>query len=250
MQPRRVYRRFDYRDARYRIASSHAALIIDEIKRLRALLEIYLETDPSFAGALEPVGVKPHAPEIARRMAAAGEAAGVGPMAAVAGAFAEAAARAALAAGAREAIVENGGDIFIASPGETIVGIYARGNPLSRRLAFRVPGAATPLAVCSSSGVMGHSLSRGACDLAVVVAGDAALADAAATRAANLVKVKADVDKALKAVEKIKGVAGAFIVMEDAVGMTGALPEIVKHADTELLEKIPVDPGWRGLMTY
>ncbi|MBN2352807.1 MAG: UPF0280 family protein [Spirochaetales bacterium] len=250
MQPRRAYRRFDYRGARYRISSSHHTLITDELKRLRTLLEIYRETDPAFAHSLEPVRVKPYAPEIARLMAAAGEAAGVGPMAAVAGAFAEAAARAALAAGAREAVVENGGDIFIASPEEVVVGIYARGNPLSRRLAFRVAGADTPLAVCSSSGVMGHSLSRGTCDLAVVVARDAALADAAATRAANLVKTKADVDKALKVVEEIKGVSGAFILMEDAVGMTGMLPEIVKHEDPRLLEKIPADESWDGLISY
>jgi ApbE superfamily uncharacterized protein (UPF0280 family) len=250
MNPPRAYRLFSYKGANYRIASSHFALICDELKRLRALLEVYLESDPAFARSLAPVAVKPHAPAVARLMAAAGEAAGVGPMAAVAGAFAEQAARQALAAGAAEAIVENGGDIFLSSPEEVVVGIYARGSPLSERLAFRVKPADMPLALCSSSGTMGHSLSLGHCDLALVAAQNAALADAAATFACNAVKEKSDVDKALKAVEKIKGVAGAFILMEDAVGMTGALPEIVKHADPSLLKKITADKRWRGLISF
>jgi ApbE superfamily uncharacterized protein (UPF0280 family) len=249
MHPPRRYRLFTYKGARYRIASSHDGLIVEELKRLRAQLELYIETDPAFARALEPVAVKPHAPEAARVMAAAARAAGVGPMAAVAGAFAELAARAALAAGAREAIVENGGDIFLMSPEEVVVGVYARGNPLSRRLAFRVRPAAMPLALCSSSGTMGHSLSLGKCDLALVAAHGAALADAAATRAGNLVQSKADVDRALRAVEKIKGVAGAFILMEDVVGLTGELPEIIKHTDEGLLDKIPADKCWEGLIS-
>jgi ApbE superfamily uncharacterized protein (UPF0280 family) len=246
----RTYRLFTLKGAHYRIASSHTDLIIEEIKRLRALLEVYIETDPEFARSLAPVAPKPHAPEVARRMAAAGRAAGVGPMAAVAGAFAELAARAALDAGAHEAIVENGGDIYLMSTEPAVVGIYAHGHPLSQRLAFRVEPAAMPLALCSSSGTMGHSLSLGTCDLALVVSRDAALADAAATGAGNLVHDKADVDKALRAMEKIEGVSGAFILKDDAVGMTGALPEIIKHTDDTLIEKIPADRYWQRLISW
>ena len=54
-----------------------------------------------------------------------------------------------------------------------------------------------PLSVCSCSGRLGHSLSFGDCDLATVVAADAALADACTTLAANLVKSEADLDGAL-----------------------------------------------------
>jgi hypothetical protein len=75
---------------------------------------------------------------------------------------------------------------------------------------------------------MGHSTSLGQCDLATVVATDAALADAAATQAANLVKSVDDVDAALERIAGIEGVAGAVIVKDDRVGLAGRLPRLVK----------------------
>ena len=57
-------------------------------------------------------------------MALAGQAAGVGPMAAVAGAVCEAVA-AGVGDGVRELILENGGDLYVASARERIIGIFA-----------------------------------------------------------------------------------------------------------------------------
>ena len=75
---------------------------------------------------------------------------------------------------------------------------------------------------------MGHSTSLGRCDLATVVARDAALADAAATQAANLVTTADDVDRAIERIAAIEGVEGVLIVKDDRVGLAGHLPPLVK----------------------
>jgi ApbE superfamily uncharacterized protein (UPF0280 family) len=75
---------------------------------------------------------------------------------------------------------------------------------------------------------MGHSTSLGACDLATVVAKDAALADAAATQAANLVNSEEDVNSALESIAAIEGVDGVVIVKAERVGLAGKLPPLVK----------------------
>ena len=65
------------------------ALCENEIRRLRAGLEAYIDVHPEFRSALAPLDLLPGAPPIAVSMGKAGWQAGVGPMAAVR-AFAEA----------------------------------------------------------------------------------------------------------------------------------------------------------------
>jgi ApbE superfamily uncharacterized protein (UPF0280 family) len=149
-------------------------------------------------------------------------------MAAVAGAMAQWAAEAGLKAGAKEVIVDNGGDIYLRAAEPVIIGLNSGGAELAGRLAFSLKSDDTPIAICSSSGRMGHSTSLGQCDLATVVSKDAALADAAATRAANLVKTAEDVDAALKQIVAIEGVEGLLIVKDARVGLAGQLPPLVK----------------------
>lgn len=161
-------------------------------------------------------------------MAHAAQLVGVGPMAAVAGAMAQLAAEAALAAGASEVIVDNGGDIYLQITEPAVIGLGTGTRQLADRLAFSLRAKDTPLAICSSSGRMGHSTRLGKCDLATVVAADAALADAAATQAANLVKTVEDVDSALERIAAIDGIDGVLIVKDDRVGLAGKLPSLVK----------------------
>jgi hypothetical protein len=164
-------------------------------------------------------------------------------MAAVAGAIAQAAALAAIQAGAAEAIVENGGDLYLHSNAEVLVGLFAGTPRFSASLAFRVAPGKLPLAICSSSGTMGHSLSFGKCDLATVVSRSAALADAAATRAGNLVTRASDIPRALEAVLSIPGVDGLLLIKDDKLGMAGNLPELIKNADCEVFAKITREKG-------
>jgi uncharacterized protein len=237
---------FVYKDARFRITRHGFDAATRAIRDQRKALEAYLVLNPVFRDSLVPVSVTPDAPALALAMHRASLATGVGPMAAVAGAFAELAGRAALAAGARESIVENGGDIFMVLDAPLVMGLYAGSSPLSGRLAFRIEPGQTPIGVCSSSGTMGHSLSLGNCDLATVFSVDAALADAAATLAANLVSTEADIQSALDRVGSIPGILGVLIIKGDKLGMTGELPPLIKHEDTRLVDKITKDPrsGW------
>ena len=212
-----------------------------ELRRQRDLLDAYVRRHPAYLVAMTPLDPPGDAPPIAVAMAEAAWRVGVGPMAAVAGAIAEAAGRTAIRAGATEAIVENGGDIWLASDQEVLVGLYAGAHPLSGKLALRLLPKRMPVAVCSSSSRMGHSLSLGDCDLATVVARDGALADAAATLACNLVLEPQDVERALDIVSAIPGIDGLLIVSGQRVGVAGDLPELVRHTDPGLETKVSRD---------
>jgi uncharacterized protein len=225
---KRTYRTFTHKDAAYRICCDAFDAVTAEIVRQRRILEHYIERHRDFGRSFEPIESNDNAPPIAQRMARAGRLAGVGPMAAVAGAMAQCAGEAGLKAGAREVIVDNGGDIYLRVAEPVIIGLDSGGADLADRLAFSLKADDTPISICSSSGRMGHSTSLGQCDLATVVSKDAALADAAATRAANLIKTAEDVDAALEQITAIEGVDGVLIVKDARVGLAGHLPSLMK----------------------
>ena len=225
---KRSYRAFTHKEAVFRICCARFDAVTAQIIRQRRILEGYIERDPAFGRSFEPVELLADAPEVARRMDQAARLVGVGPMAAVAGIMAQFAASAGIEAGAGEAIVENGGDVYLQTAGPVIIGLHPGTAELAGQLAFSLEADDTPLAICSSSGKMGHSTSLGHCDLATVVAKDAALADAAATEAANLVRSIEDVDSALEQIAAVEGVDGLLIVKDDHVGLAGRLPKLVK----------------------
>lgn len=225
---KRTYRTFIHKGASYRICCEKYDVVVAEIVRQRRLLEDYINRHIDFGRSFEPIELYDDAPAIAQRMACAAQLTRVGPMAAVAGAMAQRAAETSLEAGAKEVIVDNGGDIYLCATEPVIIGLDSGGAELADRLAFSLRPDDTPIAICSSSGRMGHSTSLGQCDLATVVSKDAALADAAATRAANLVKTVEDVDGVLEQIVGIEGVDGVIIVKDARVGLAGQLPSLVK----------------------
>ncbi len=98
--------------ARYPMEAAARELVLEG----RSIIEKYIQRFPYFARTLSPWGIDGPAPRIVRKMAEAGENAGVGPMAAVAGVVAEYVGRGLLTKSV-DVIVENGGDVFIhASP--------------------------------------------------------------------------------------------------------------------------------------
>jgi ApbE superfamily uncharacterized protein (UPF0280 family) len=99
-----------------------------------------------------------------------------------------------------------------------------------------------PIAVCSSSSRMGHSLSFGDCDLATVLAEDGALADAAVTLACNSVRCRDDIAGTLERVLAIAGIRALLIVKDDKIGIAGDLPELVRHKDRSALAKTTRHP--------
>lgn len=228
MSQKRTYRTFTYREAVFRICCEKFDAVTAEVVRQRRILEDYIGRHPDFRKSLEPLDLLAGAPEVAQSMARAARLVGVGPMAAVAGAMAQCAGQAALDVGAREVIVDNGGDIYICAVEPVIIGLKTGTADLADRLAFSLRADDTPISICSSSGQMGHSMSIGECDLATVVAKDTAMADAAATQAANLVRTVDDIDPALENISAIEGVEGVMIIKGARVGLAGKLPPLVK----------------------
>jgi uncharacterized protein len=194
----------------------------DAILRHRGHVEAHIRRHPDFATALTPWPEGAFLPEIVRKMVAAGRRAGVGPMAAVAGAVAEAVGRD-LMTRTPEVIVENGGDIFIRVHRPATVGIFAGESPLSERVGLRLAPGTAPRGVCTSSGRIGHSLSFGAADAVCVVSDDCALADAAATAIGNRVDGEHRIDDALSFGQTIDGVSGIVVIVNDRIGVWGDL---------------------------
>jgi len=188
--------------------------------KYRKQLESYIERNPAFQTSLEPLSISEDAPAIAKDMAMAGQKAGVGPMAAVAGAIAEYVGRELLEF-SPEIIVENGGDIFLKVLKKRVVGIYAGQSQLTGKIGLEISPGDTPLGVCTSSGTVGHSLSFGKADAVVAIADSAALADAAATAIGNKVKEPGDIDKALEFARGIDRLKGAVIIIGSDIGAWG-----------------------------
>jgi len=197
-----------------------AAGLEQAVRAVRRPLEEYIRKDPDFVWALKPHRLLPDAPEIARVMAEAAEKAGVGPMAAVAGAIAEAVGKP-LVKLSRDVIVENGGDIFLSSGTVRRVGIFAGESALSGRVALEVRPEETPLGICTSSGKVGPSLSFGKTDAVVILSRSAALADAVATACGNIVQTADDLEKALDLAAGIDGVKGAVIIIDGRLAARG-----------------------------
>ena len=193
---------------------------LDVVLKQRALLEGYIARHHDFVTTLVPFPVGIDAPLIVREMAEASAKVGVGPMAAVAGAIAEVVGRELLTFSS-EVIVENGGDIFLRSKKTRHIGVYAGTSPLSGKLALEIQPETTPLGVCTSSGTVGHSLSFGKADAAIVLSPSAALADAAATAVGNLVKTAEDMSRAIEFVREVDGILGIAIIIGDKMAVWG-----------------------------
>ncbi len=101
------------------------------VLRYRLQLQSYINRYPLFRDTLLPMPIDPLAPPLVRDMLEAGSEAGVGPMAAVAGAIAQYVGEALRAEGVKEIVVENGGDIFVYRSGDCTVSIFAGESPLS-----------------------------------------------------------------------------------------------------------------------
>jgi hypothetical protein len=200
-------------------------LVIEE----RGYLEAYIRTHPEFAATLAPWSADGIVPEVVARMTAAGAAAGVGPMAAVAGAIAERVGQG-LLAHSEEVVVENGGDIFMKTTAPATAAIYAGNSPLSLKVGLKIDCGGRPRSVCTSSGTVGHSLSFGKADAVCIVSRSCALADAAATAVGNRVRSARDIPPAIEFARTIRGVEGVVVIVGAQLGAWG---------DIELVEIFP-----------
>lgn len=223
--------------ARRELKSAALALV----QKSRAEIEDYGRRTPGFLESLSPLpipalrqaqgpehGQGADCPPIVCEMLRAGQEYDVGPMAAVAGAIAEAVGRE-LLRDSPEVIVENGGDIFFKTTEPPTFGLYAgKNSPFTGKVRF-APSEMTEGGVCTSSGTVGHSISFGHADAVTVLARNVALADAAATAIANSVRTAEDVQRAID-IEKERGIlAGGLVAIGNALGAWGSL-EILEGA--------------------
>jgi ApbE superfamily uncharacterized protein (UPF0280 family) len=194
---------------------------LEAIYKYRKPLERYIEDEPPFLYALKSYPVATDAPPIVKQMARAAAATGVGPMAAVAGAIAEFVGKELLRY-TPQVIVENGGDIFLQMSKICRIGIYAGDQSLfTNTIALEVHPDDMPLGVCTSSGVVGHSLSMGSSDAVVVLSPSTALADAAATALGNRIRTAEDITSAIDYAQTITGITGVLIIKDDRMGLWG-----------------------------
>jgi len=150
--------------------------------------------------------------------------AGTGPMSAVAGAVAESICRDLLAEyEADEVIIENGGDIFMKLTAPATVAVHAGNSPLSEKIALQVTARDTPLALCCSSGTVGHSLSFGMADACMIACRVGAMADAFATACCNEVKKGDDVHRATEKALERQEILSAVIIAGEKVGLGGSI---------------------------
>jgi uncharacterized protein len=195
----------------------------DHVRFLRGQIKSYAAVHPDFLTSLEPLEAATRAPEIIRRMCRAGQLTGVGPMAAVAGTMAQMLAERFRDASA-DLLVENGGDTYLFSTRDRHIGIL---NMPDQAVRLCVPVAARefPCSFCASSAKIGHSLSFGKADLVVVRAGDASLADAAATALANALTGAQAMDAVLARAQgwESLGIDGVFTQCEGKIGVWGKM---------------------------
>lgn len=197
--------------------------MLDFVTRLRGEIKAWVQLHPEFRTSLVPLPLpaSPHIPEVIRRMIHGSAIAKVGPFAAVAGVIAQMTAEA-FVCQSPDLIVENGGDIFIFSTVDRVVGMLP--DPESGTLiGIKVDAADCPVSLCASSAHIGHSLSFGQGDLAVVRAADASLADAAATAFCNQLRTAADIDTVLRRAELCPGIQGVFAQCQGRIGLWGRM---------------------------
>jgi len=193
---------------------------LKSVLKYRDMLERYIERHPSFLTSLQPLTVVDDAPRIVQSMSESADKVGVGPMASVAGAIAEFVGYDLLDF-SPEIIVENGGDIFIKSAKQRLIGIYAGNSTLTGKIGLEINEGDTPVGICSSSGTVGHSLSYGKADAVIVLSRSATLADAAATAIGNLIINSTDIPAGIDFAKGIDGLLGVVIIKDDNMGLWG-----------------------------
>lgn len=201
--------------------------VFDAVLSARHSLEQYIADNPQFAATLSPVADDPLAPRFIREMIQDARVCNVGPMAAVAGTLAEIAAWSIVKSHQEderptEAIVENGGDVYIISPVSRVVSLeWSMDEGKEGRVGIEIPPSPEGIGISSSSGTFGHSLSLGGCDLATVAAKSGSLSDAAATALGNRIESPEDIEGQTADICRIPGVLGVFVVVGGVIGIQG-----------------------------
>lgn len=190
------------------------------VRRARSILNKHIDAYPDFKSSLKPLEANKSYPDLINTMICAGISAGTGPMAAVAGAVSQFVGEK-LLKNTSQVFVENGGDIFFASSKDRMIAIYAGESVLSNKVGIKVIKEIFPIGVCTSSGTVGHSYSKGKADAVTVISNNTALADAVATELGNMIQSPEDIKKGLDYALDVEGIIGAVVIINDKLGAAG-----------------------------
>ncbi|MET1124250.1 MAG: UPF0280 family protein [Archaeoglobaceae archaeon] len=228
--------RFAYRETVVSIlteSDEFYEIAVEAILEARSEIERYIVLHPEFYTSYEPVEC--HGSEIIERMCRAAKIANVGPMASVAAAVAAHAVRKMSEAGAKLAVVDNGGDIVFRSDRELKIGVYPTeiAIVLEPREFY---------AVCTSSGKIGHSVSFGYADAACVLGEEPEVCDALATALGNAVKKDFGKEELKSCVadffETYSDYVDAILVAkDDLIAYAGDLKLVPAKIDYDLITK-------------
>lgn len=189
------------------------------LSRCRREIEAHIGAFPVFGETMVPFGTSSES-RIVGQMEAAAEAFGTGPMAAVAGAVAQGVGEQ-LRQFSPTVIVENGGDIWAVHPGRLRFLVYpGEASPFRGNLAFSID-CSRGMAVCTSSGRIGHSFSLGSADSVTAVHPSGAMADAAATALANTVRTEADIERVISLESCRRRLKALVVCVGDCIGIWG-----------------------------
>jgi len=189
---------------------------------LRLLLEKYIADNPEFATTHQPLAADNQAASIVQKMLKAAQLAKVGPMAAVAGAVAEAVGSFLVKQfGLNEVVVENGGDLWLKIDKPITIVIEADNSPLSGLVGIEFQPESTPLSVCTSSGTVGHSFSYGRADAAVAVSRDGTIADAFATAIGNHICSEDNLLSVINSFSTDRALVGVLGIIGDKISLKG-----------------------------
>jgi len=162
------------REEFYLKLQSHLSSLYDE-------LESFISYHPSFRATLQPWKKQTNNMLVDRMIKYTSEA-DVGPMASVAGAYADELLEIA-GKYSGSAFIENGGDIALRNKEEVSMMIYPGWGSFDSKVSIKIPKGQWGIA--SSSGLFGHSLSHGQADMISVLAENSIRADSFATAIAN-----------------------------------------------------------------
>ncbi len=225
---------------------SHIDAAKDAMIAARQDVEKAIAAEPLFGATLTPLDdilLKSDIFESSvtlKRMISASERSLTGPMAAVAGTIARAGVEAMKDAGAKYAVIDNGGDIAYIADRPVRIGLFAGSSEISSKYAFVLPKSDEVYGVCTSSATVGPSISFGVFDSVTVFSPDVSLADAWATAACNELLPVSNPDADEKNGELLErfnagGADGIFAVCGSTVLRSGKIPEIVPAAVDEKL---------------
>ncbi|MCF7861997.1 UPF0280 family protein [Candidatus Woesearchaeota archaeon] len=220
------------------------------IHTTRSDIEQFIFQHREFKESLVPLSYENVQLGTIKHMLQSSSAFGVGPMACVAGIISQIASESLIESGLTLAIVDNGGDIFIKKSPESVlcqsnryqanlpkyvtVGLYSNSV---RHLGLKIELDQTPISLCSSSSLMGRSISLGECDMVTVISEHGSLADAAATATCNRITESDDIMPSLKWGHK-PGILGIIAIQNGKIGCIGQVPPFVRTKTQARIEGI------------